>query len=104
MCGSNVQFQEADSPVVPLIKERIEPVWVTLWTEEAVCWGWKFCVVCQRDLAAELDVEGCSRGLCVRVRRISWKTSGSNFNGSVSRGELEDDIELKQKCQCETYE
>ena len=83
------------------IKERIDPVRVTLWTEEAVCRGWRFCVACQRDLVAQLDGEGRSRELCVRMRRISRKTSV--FNGSVSRGELEDDIELKQKCQCETY-
>ena len=62
-----------------------------------------FCVVCQRDLVAQLDGEGCSRELCVRMRRIlSRKTSV--FNGSVSRGELEDDIELNQRCRCETYE
>ena len=41
VCGSNVQFQEAE-PVVSSIKEGIEPVWVTVWTEEAVCRGWRF--------------------------------------------------------------
>ena len=71
--GSNVQFHEADSPVMPSIKERIEPVWVTLWTE-AACPGWRFCVVCQRDLVAQLDGEGRSRELCVRMRRMSRKT------------------------------
>ena len=34
--------------------------------------------------------------------RVNRKTS--MFDGSASRGELEDDIELKQKCQCETYD
>ena len=38
---------------------------VTAWTEEAVCWGWRFCVVCQTDLVAQLDGEGRSRELCV---------------------------------------
>ena len=32
------------------------------------------------------------------------KQKTSVFNGSDSRGKLADDIELKQKCQCETYE
>ena len=59
-------------------------------------------MVCQRDLVAQLDGEGRSRELCVRMRRLSRKISV--FNGSVSRGELEDDIELKQKGQRETYE
>ena len=37
---------------------------VTLWTEEVVCWVWRFCVVCQKDLVAQLDGEGRSRELC----------------------------------------
>ena len=69
MCGSNVQFQEAE-PVVSSIKERIEPVWATLWTEEALCQGWRFCVVGQRDLVAQLDREGRSRELISKFRKF----------------------------------
>ena len=59
-------------------------------------------MVCQRDLVVQLDKEGRSREMCVRMRRISRKTSV--FNGSVFRGEFKDDMGLKQKCQCESYE
>ena len=40
-------------------------------------------MVCQRDLVAQLDGEGRSRELRVRMRRISRKRGV--FNGSVSR-------------------
>ena len=55
---------------------------VTLWTEEAVCWGWRFCVVCQRELVAQLDGEGRSRELENQAK--------DPLVGSVSRGD--DDV------------
>ena len=72
VCGSNVQFQEAE-PVVSSVKERIELVWGDTLDRGGCLLGVEILCGLIKRLGGAIGWEESSRELCMRIRRMSRK-------------------------------